>query len=302
MRITFDECDCDSWTEWAGDAPLEQHWAYGATAQRLGARIVRARLGPPSDPVGIAQGVVRRIGPLRVLWLPRGVFPRHGGELGHEAAAATGAALPGLVAILSPGATVPLSAPRMRAIVGLHGDLRAGLGGKWRNALRRAERSDLAVERVAGCPAWLRQGEAEQRRARGYRALPPEWLAAFRLAAPDAVESWIARRGAHPVAGMSFLRHGRGMTYHLGWSGRAGRARNAHNLLLWHAMNDAAARGTTMLDLGLVDPARLPGLTRFKRGARARLVHDPAVGLVLPRRAAVQRGARGAFLPALPME
>jgi lipid II:glycine glycyltransferase (peptidoglycan interpeptide bridge formation enzyme) len=55
-------------------------------------------------------------------------------------------------------------------------------------------------------------------------------------------------------------------TYHIGWANDAGRELNAHNLLLWRAMQGLRERGIASVDLGGVNTHALPGISRFKLG------------------------------------
>ena len=75
-----------------------------------------------------------------------------------------------------------------------------------------------------------------------------------------------AKQGKETVAAMLFLLHGRGATYHMGWSNEVGRKLNVHNLLLWRAMAQLQAQGVELLDLGGVNTHDLPGISRFKLG------------------------------------
>ncbi len=72
--------------------------------------------------------------------------------------------------------------------------------------------------------------------------------------------------GRERVAAMMFLIHGQAATYQVGWSSPQGRDLNAHNLLLWQAMNELKARGVRRLDLGGINTTRSAGLARFKLG------------------------------------
>ncbi len=71
---------------------------------------------------------------------------------------------------------------------------------------------------------------------------------------------------------MLFLRHGTTVSYHIGWTGREGRAASAHNLILDHAAKQFASEGATLMNLGLLDTETAPGLARFKLGSGARPV------------------------------
>ena len=51
----------------------------------------------------------------------------------------------------------------------------------------------------------------------------------------------------------------------------AGRRAQAHNVLLWRAIEGLKDTGADWLDLGGVDARRAPGIARFKLGLGARL-------------------------------
>lgn len=165
--------------------------------------------------------------------------------------------------------------------------LRAQLDGKWRNALVKAEKSDLKAERGGSKPAqyrWLLDAEMKQREARGYRALPAELTEAWQAAKlkSDALNKagdksggialYRAELNRQACAGMLFLVHGTRATYHVGWNDEAGRANAAHNLLLWTAMLDLKARGVATLDLGGVNTQSGAGIARFKLGVGGRVL------------------------------
>ncbi|SEM83152.1 GNAT family N-acetyltransferase [Palleronia pelagia] len=280
MEITRDRPLRRDWDALTVDAAFVQGWAYGAVAERLGATVHRLRIGNASC-LGVTQVIERGIGPLRLLWLPGGIHWLRGADT-PRALKTIRSAWPGAVFVLSPDAGRVLRQAPQRAVLDLSGDLRAGLRKKWRNRLTCAGRAGLSVTREPGCPDWLLGRDAEMRRRRGYRALPHRWLATLHRVSPGTVESWIASDHDGPVAGVCLLRHGREAVYHLGQTTRVGRETSAHNLLLWHAMCAARVEGGTRMDLGLIDPARLPGLTHFKLGTGARAINDPPTRLLCP--------------------
>jgi hypothetical protein len=147
-----------------------------------------------------------------------------------------------------------------------HDALRRALSPKWRNQLRAGERAGLAsaCRPLAAATDPLLVAEAAQARARRYRTLPQAFACAFPGA--EIHEAWLH---GTPVAAMLFLRHGTVATYHIGHTTPAGRATNAHRLLLWQAMLHFAALGVTRLDLGTIDTETAPGLAAFKLGTGA---------------------------------
>ncbi len=278
--------------EWqAGAMPLQQSWTYGEALARLGAQVHRARILAPSGARGLAQVAARAAGPFRLALLSRGpVWQAPPAE--DEAAAALRALgrvfRPLLATPERTGPGLPLVAPRRRALLDLAADpaaLRARLDGKWRNRLVRAEAAGLsvdigrpgavAVERLLAC-------DAAGQRTRGYRALPARFTRAWLALDPGAALLAEARIGGEPVAAMLFLLHAPWASYHVGWSGAAGRRADAHRLLLWRAMEHLRAAGIGTLDLGDVDTGAAPGLARFKTGTGAGVTALGATVLLPP--------------------
>lgn len=260
--------------------PLQQSRTYGDVLARLGAEVARRDLEAASGRCGRAQVILRRFGPLRVGLLSRGPVWQGAPEAHEEAAAlrALGRAFRPLVATPErAGPGLRLFPQRQRALLELAAEpaaLRAGLAGKWRNRLVKAEGAGLRLRLSWPEPAavsWLLARDADQQRARGYRALPARFTHAWLALAPRAALLAEAWEGAERVAAMLFLLHAPWASYHIGWSGAAGRKANAHALLLWRAMLHLRDAGFTLIDLGDVDGAAAPGLARFKTGTGARL-------------------------------
>ncbi|QYX58394.1 GNAT family N-acetyltransferase [Roseovarius sp. SCSIO 43702] len=283
---------CPSRPEWP--VPLQQHDSFARTLAAMGIDSARHDLTDPfRAPVGTALVVLRRLGPIRIAWLPRGPVWTPGICPGTRRDALIRlrrtVARP-LLATFEDGNDargLRLAAPREMARIDLRSDpaaLRAALHGKWRNRLRRAERADCAVTHRPLDPlrdAPLIDREAAQRRVRGYRALPSSFTLAWARANPHGTCLFLAQNRGEITAFMLFLLHGTAATYHAGWSGAEGRAASAHALILWRAMLWLRAQGFTRLDLGHHDAARAPGLARFKRGAGARL-HRTGPTCLLP--------------------
>ncbi len=292
MEILTDPPARADWEGWTALAPLEQSWIYGAAAEALGARVLRVRIAEEERIAGVVQLILRGPPGLSVGWSGRGVHWLGPTRRGAERALRRG--LPGLRLLLLGGeAGLRLGRSRREARVPLDRDLRGAMHGKWRAALNHGERQGLVVLRERGCPAWLERAEARQRRARGYRGLPPAWRRALARVAPGHVETWGAYRAGVPLAGIVTIRHGAVLTYHAGWSGVDGRRRSAHNLLLGRAMEAARADGALAADLGVVDAANQPGLARFKMRAGA----EPAC-LAPAALDPVAGGGQAAFMPA----
>lgn len=170
-----------------------------------------------------------------------------------------------------------IAAPRIVAELDLsqtQDALAARLSPKWRNRLRHGQSQGLVIRRTPfrGDPRhWLLRAEAAQARHLWYQPLPPTMIAAMAAARPGAAQLFTAYRRGEAIAAMLFLRHGAAATYQIGWSSAEGRRLSAGPALMWRAMLELQAMGTTRLDLGAADPATAPGLAHFKRGTGAAL-------------------------------
>ena len=102
------------------------------------------------------------------------------------------------------------------------------------------------------------------------------------LAAGGVLALAVLSEAGEKIAGGVFLRHGRGASYQIGWSGEEGRARGAHNLLLWQAGLRLRRAGVRRLDLGDINSEAGAGLMRFKLGTGAVAQSLGASALVLP--------------------
>lgn len=268
MDITWITSESDWRLPWP--LALQQCWAYGQAMARLGARVQHVLLRQGGQVIAAAQMLERR--GLRVINRPAG----QAGPLLRRLAR-----FPGLT--LCTGAVghgfMPLVTPRFHAEWDLRpdpADLRAGLQGKWRNRLRRGETlpiregpAGVMMDLAARCDTLARQ--------RGFRALPPGFLAGWE--GGRLVLHWSP--GGRLAAGIVVLIHGQCATYHCGWTSAEGRAAQANAAILWHAALVLRGQGVQRLDLGAVDASN-PGLARFKLGTGARLVSLGPSSLVLP--------------------
>lgn len=141
---------------------------------------------------------------------------------------------------------------------------------KWRNGLRKAERSGLLVKldgRGETLELFVKRYEEHLRRKR-YHGSSPAFVRAEFLearASKDALLLW-AFDEVVPVAAVVIAFHGVTASYRFGWSSPAGRAKNAHSLLLARAIALSQERGLQRFDLGGLLPGEADGLTEFKRG------------------------------------
>lgn len=266
--------------------PMQQHPTYGAVLQLFGRKAGYAVWRGAGAPVGRAL-VARRSGLALLSRGPLWLQPGATADLRDIAGAGLTVATP--ESAVSGRGLIPILTPRHQAIWRLPGDaarLRAGLRSNWRNKLSRAEAMagalDIRVSHNADA-GWLYAAEGAQRRARGYRTLPPRFAEAWRAASPGSFLLYEARKDGAPVAGMLVLKHWPWASYHLSWSGAEGRRHNAHRLLLWRAACDLQDDGYAAFDLGDVNSRQAPGLADYKAGTGAEIRPLGSTLLVLPR-------------------
>ena len=301
-------------------APMQQHPAYARTCASLGHRTRWLRLGPPDAPLASALVLCRRWPGLGTAALvSRGPVWSAGltpidrkaalrmlvARLRRDHAAVI--VTPDPVAGQDPlkGSTLlPLVTSLTVARLELGGGTaarRARLRGKWRNALVRAEASQLRITAARMPPDadhWLLRRDAAQARTRGYRRLPAAFAAAWARMSPDDTLLMAAHDATGPVAGMLFLRHGAAASYHTGWTSAAGRIAGAHTRLMWEAGTRLADAGVTLLELDLIDTENAAGIARFKLGTGALPVTLGATRISAPGTAFVAGLSRALSRPA----
>ena len=293
MKVIWQGLDSAQWDAAHAQAcaPLQQDWAYGASMQLIGVGVLRARVEINGQPVAMAQFILRRWGsalglalcsrgPVWLQTLPaadkaavyaqlRKTIPLKGLRLvlmTPEEPRGDTLGLSPWRRVMTGYATVMLDLSQSREA------LRAGLDAKWRNRLVAAEASALKVQRMGTNPGqyrWLLDQEEAQRQQRGFAGLPLPFFDTYIQSRKQPGQTLLSLRadlGRERVAAMMFLLHGRAATYQVGWSNEQGRQLNAHNLLLWQAMDELAQRGIQQLDLGGVNTARSAGIARFKIG------------------------------------
>jgi hypothetical protein len=294
MKVNWDTLSYPEWDAHhaAAAAPLQQDWAYGACMKTLGVGVLRALVEQDGAPVALAQFIVRRmVGGLANMALcslgPVWLQPLSGADK-----ARVYKALKKTIPLknLRVVAFTPLEAPgpelglsRWRRVMTGHSTvmldlqpelevLRAQLDGRWRYSLARAEESSLTIHRVgtnAGQYRWLLDAEMQQREQRGLHGLPLQFFDLYVPSRQQPTKTILTLRadvGRDRVAGMMFLIHGESATYQVGWTNDAGREHNAHNLILWNAIQELRERGVRKLDLGGVNTTRSAGIARFKIG------------------------------------
>ncbi len=285
-----------------GSCAMQQHPYYADALRDIGATVRSLDLRDHGQRIAQAQIVERRIGLLRLAWLPRGPVWAPGVSAGQKREV-----FDGLMSHLPRGCVLlgmaeshadqplfacagfrPLLRPQCVAELYLAKTREARLSAqsvKWRNRLRHAQKSPLQTSHRAFNPArdtWLLDYDRITQRQKHYRALPAVFTLAWARRHPHATRLFIAHLEGRIVAAMLILRHPPTASYHIGWIDPDGRKHSAHNLLLWRAANWLADQGCLRLDLGSVDLRNAPGLARFKLGSGAELRPLGATMLRLP--------------------
>lgn len=148
--------------------------------------------------------------------------------------------------------------------------LRAQLDGKWRNALKAAEKAPLTINSGWDDAVFEELMHAHDAQRLSKRFLGPDgaFYRAFanQRQGNDGARLFTASAAGRLLAGLLMLRHGLGATYAVGWSSMAGRDLRAHHRLLWEAIAALKAEGVKNLDLGGIDTEGGAGVARFKLG------------------------------------
>ena len=293
MRLFWDDLDAAEWDRHhaAASAALQQDWAYGSCMKAIGVACVRARVEAEGRTVALAQFIGRRwAGVASLLLCSRGpiwteplsavdkaeVYRRLRASLPAlrprfafftpDEETGDGLGLSSWRRVMTGYSTVTLDLTQSRE------QLRADFEGKWRNRLVAAEAAGLTVQRLGANPAqwrWLLEQEEAMREQRGVEGLPSGFIERYIQARKSAAQTVLTLRADHQgerVAAMMFLLHGTAATYQVGWSDDTGRRLNAHNFLLWQAIEALQQRGVRLLDLGGVNTQRSAGIARFKLG------------------------------------
>lgn len=296
MKCLWNQAQPEAWQAFhaAGHGSMQQSWRYGEALSALGLPVHRAELFDDRGLAGIAQFIGRRLfGYLSVALCSRGpvwrsdLSPADRRDFYRMMRKSLPLA-PLKVALFSPeqladAAGSPEETRGMHRVMTGYStvliDLEqpmeqrlAALEPKWRNRLRRAQ-SEQGLQvfvnaNRARCD-WLLEREREQRRTRRFFGLPTGFVASWLDRASKGGPAFALGRADHAgqtVAAMLFLIHGRTATYHIGWANEAGRELNAHNRILWEALDHLRAQGVSRLDLGGVNTRDLPGISRFKLG------------------------------------
>lgn len=298
LTLQWNGCDRDEWHHYltmADRSSVEQSWAYGEAMVACHSQTVDRLLIRDGDtPVAIAQIFRKKLmGTLSVIRVARGPLFLGNDEntvLQTEILRAFRRSfslrrrelpfwLPELLDTPENQALMRAVGTR-RLVTGLSSawldlsphdsDLRQGMTGSWRNALRLAEKHEPTLvvtvggDDIADCMA---DYDAFRR---GKRFIGPsgKFINAIAKAGKTTgdVVFLTAEAGRDRIAGIVFIKHGASATYFVSWTSDKGRRYNAHNLLLWRGIQTLKAAGIRWLDLGGLNTGPGAGVARFKLG------------------------------------
>ncbi len=144
--------------------------------------------------------------------------------------------------------------------------LMRALHGKWRNPLRNALKSGMALETrpIADCTDRFHGLYQQVQAAKGFSPdIPPEFY--YPLSGPDfSHEVLFTRQDGADLGAMTIGRAGTTGVYLFGATLDAGRRLNAGHYLMWQAILHCKAQGLRWFDLGGIDADTNPSVTRFK--------------------------------------
>ena len=149
------------------------------------------------------------------------------------------------------------------------------LNGKWRNLLRKAQKSNLIIERIEGggyALDELLESYSIMQTKKNFSGLSnelirqlssnkgPKWL--FSL-----YKANIVKGGSLCCTGMLVsVRSGDCATYLIGYTDDDGRKFNSNYILIWQALLDAKKQGCRWFDLGGINENTPKGIAHFKKG------------------------------------
>lgn len=307
MHIRWNAIPQSEWEQLQAtvNTALQQDWAYGASFQAMGLVCHRAQIIKQGKTVALAQFICRRyVGMLGIALCTRGpvwltaLSAQEQQEIYRELKRSCPLSKPRWL-IFSPAHTdaQDLSlATLTRVMTGYSTvlidlkqtsqQLRAACEGRWRNRLVAAERANIVIVRGAQTESeiqWLCEVEHSQRLEKKFHGLPPHFIQHYHAARADPTTTLLLlyaesdqptppQQKNNRIAAMLFLLHGSAATYHVGWTNAEGRAKHAHNLLMWRAYEELRTLGIQTLDLGGINTRSLAGISRFKIGTGGKIV------------------------------
>ncbi|MGY8788319.1 MAG: GNAT family N-acetyltransferase [Fidelibacterota bacterium] len=147
-------------------------------------------------------------------------------------------------------------------------DIRKNLNGKWRNQLKKAEKSSIEFkdDKSDSSFFWLLDSYEQMMKDKSYKGPSVDLYKGYYAIDNNnhfVFQAWL---DGEAVAGILILRHGTSCTYQIGWNNPNGRKVYANNLLLWNAVLEMKKCGCLWFDMGGIDKENTPEIANYKYG------------------------------------
>jgi len=184
--------------------------------------------------------------------------------------------------IIDKGFLKKKNAPWGSTFLNLHFDeeeLLSNLNGKWRNMLRKAQKSDIEVKKFSGTGMPLSKIIDLYKKTQSLKGFSginedllkeilskesPTWKPTSYLC----FDKNIKNDNEEPIGMLVSIIHGTTATYLISYTDEIGRKFNANYLMLWNSIIDAKSDGSKYYDLGGLNKNTTPGVAKFKRGLK----------------------------------
>ena len=155
--------------------------------------------------------------------------------------------------------------------------LMSSLHGKWRNMLRKSQKSNIVISQFEGeaIPISLVENVYKKLKAeKGFNGISDSILHQIltnksfgnNVKVLVCSVSEITLKDSDPAGVLISVHHGSTATYLIGYTNQVGRILNANYLMLWHAVLNAKKSGLNYYDLGGLNSNTPEGIRRFKKG------------------------------------
>ncbi len=151
-------------------------------------------------------------------------------------------------------------------------EIRASFHGKWRNLLKKAEKSELELEHAEADDDlnFLINNYLQLQQDKNFSGIPEKL---FRTMGSVTGGSWdfcpiFALKNQERVGGVLFVGHGDTSTYMVGWTSLEGRDLMANYFLLWQAILYFKGLGYKWFDVGGLNEDTPKGIAHFKQGLK----------------------------------
>jgi len=147
-------------------------------------------------------------------------------------------------------------------------EIRKNLNGKWRNQLKKAEKSKIKIKNDNSdvSLSWLLDRYKQMMKDKSFKGPSVELYIDLHSLNKNNLYVFQAWLDGQAVAGILIVRHGTSCTYQIGWNSSIGRKVYSNNMLLWNAVLEMKQHGCIFFDMGGIDTVNTPGIAKFKHG------------------------------------